>query len=192
MQFRAAVESSMLSFASSTQLTDSTPTERRTSWPTSVGTTILRDGKRIVGPGKVVAQVSVELDHAERSTQQRKLDGNGAVVISSRTREASSDGGTTTGVPGTTANIPEIGGVATGGTLKSTTEADEVANVDVPETRTQTSSLPGQVLGVSASVVVDGSWAKGEDDEDPLQYTERSAEELKQFTVVNRPFARWS
>jgi flagellar M-ring protein FliF len=165
--------------------------------------------ERIVGPGKVVAQVSVELDHSERSVQQRELDGDKAVIISSRTREANSDGGTTGGVPGTTANIPEIKGVATAGTTKSSNEADEIANVDVPETRTQTNSMPGKVLGVTASVVVDGSWedgvvAEGEDaaTAKPV-YKARSAEELEQFkaivaaaigtdaknvTVVNRPF----
>jgi len=165
--------------------------------------------ERIVGPGKVVAQVSVELDHSERSVQQRELDGDKAVIISSRTREANSDGGTTSGVPGTTANIPEIKGVATEGTTKTSNEADEIANVDVPETRTQTNSMPGKVLGVTASVVVDGSWedgvvAEGEDatTAKPV-YKARSVEELEQFkaivaaaigtdaknvTVVNRPF----
>jgi len=165
--------------------------------------------ERIVGPGKVVAQVSVELDHSERSVQQRELDGDKAVIISSRTREANSDGGTTSGVPGTTANIPEIKGVATEGTTKTSNEADEIANVDVPETRTQTNSMPGKVLGVTASVVVDGSWedgvvAAGEDatTAKPV-YKARSVEELEQFkaivaaaigtdpknvTVVNRPF----
>jgi len=166
--------------------------------------------ERIVGPGKVVAQVSVELDHSERNVQQRELDGDKAVIISSRTREATSEGGSTSGVPGTTANIPEIAGTAAGGTTKASNEADEVANVDVPETRTQTNSMPGKVLGVTASVVVDGSWKKGPvaEGEDAgsgeLVYTARTVEELAEFkqivaaavgtdaknvTVVNRPFA---
>ena len=166
--------------------------------------------EHIVGPGKVVARVSVELDHTERSVQQRELDGDKAVIISSRTREATSDGGTTSGVPGTTANIPEIQGVATGVATKSTNEADEVANIDVPETRTQTNSMPGKVLAVTASVVVDGTWKKGavpegeENAKAELVYTARTAEELEEFkaivasaigaeaknvTVVNRPFA---
>jgi flagellar M-ring protein FliF len=166
--------------------------------------------ERIVGPGKVVAQVSVELDHTERSVQQRELDGDKAVVISSRTREATSEGGSSAGVPGTTANIPEIAGAVTAGTSKASNEADEVANIDVPETRTQTNSLPGKILGVTASVVVDGTWKKvpAADGEEAasaeLVYTARTVEELGEFkqivaaaigtdpknvTIVNRPFA---
>jgi flagellar M-ring protein FliF len=166
--------------------------------------------ERIVGPGKVVAQVSVELDHSERSVQQRELDGDNAVVISSRTREATSEGGSSAGVPGTTANIPEIQTAALTGTSKASNEADEIANIDVPETRTQTSSMPGKVLKVTASVVVDGTWkkaavAEGEDAASAeLVYTARTLEELTEFkqivaaaigtdvenvTVVNRPFA---
>lgn len=166
--------------------------------------------ERIVGPGKVVAQVSVELDHSERNVQQRELDGDRAVIISSRTREATSENGSTAGVPGTTANIPEIAGTAATGSSKASNEADEVANIDVPETRTQTNSMPGKVLGVTASVVVDGSWKKGPvaEGEDAasgeLIYTARTVEELAEFkaivaaavgtdpknvTVVNRPFA---
>jgi flagellar M-ring protein FliF len=166
--------------------------------------------ERIVGPGKVVAQVSVELDHSERSMQQRELDGDRAVVISSRTREATTEGGSSAGVPGTTANIPEIAGVVTGGTTKASNEADEVANIDVPETRTQTNSMPGKLLRITASVVVDGTWkkapvAEGEEAASAeLVYTARTVEELAEFkqivaaaigtdpknvTIVNRPFA---
>jgi len=165
--------------------------------------------ERIVGPGKVVAQVSVELDHSERNVQQRELDGDKAVVISSRTREATSEGGSSAGVPGTTANIPEIAGAVANGTSKASNEADEVANIDVPETRTQTNSMPGKLMSVTASVVVDGTWKRGpvaegeEAASAELVYTARSVEELAEFkqivaaaigtdpknvSIVNRPF----
>ena len=173
--------------------------------------------ERVVGPGKVVAQVNVKLDHAERLVNQRELDGDKAIVISSRTREATSAGGSAAGVPGTTANIPEVQAPAASGATRESNEADEIANIDVPETRTQTTSLPGQVLSVTASVVVDGVWEvvaapEGEEaaDEEGVKapektYRPRTAEELTEFkaivasaigasledvTVVNRPFAQ--
>jgi flagellar M-ring protein FliF len=123
--------------------------------------------ERIVGPGRVVAQIAVDLDESERSVVQRELDGEKAVTISTRTRESSSSAGANSnagGVPGTTANLPELnagtvaqssGGAGSGGRSE---EADEVANVDVPEKRTTLASLPGAVLNVTAAVLVDGAW----------------------------------
>ena len=170
--------------------------------------------ERIVGPGKVVAQVSVELDHTERTISQRELDGEGAVVISQRSRESTSVGGGSGGVPGTTANSPELEQPMTA-SGREAAEADEVANIDVPETRTQTASLPGGILSMTASVVVDGIWetpepaegaeaGSGETAPEPT-YTARSEQDLTEYarivagaigvpveavTVVNRPFAR--
>lgn len=174
--------------------------------------------ERVVGPGKVAAEVHVELDHTERTVSQRELDGDNAVVIAQRSREATSQGGGGSGgVPGTQENQPELKAeTQTGG--HNTNEADEVANVDVPDKQTHTASLPGGIISVTASVVVDGTWAapaavEGEDaasDADPsavpeLVYTARTPEELAEYssliaaaigvsesavTVVNHPFAR--
>jgi flagellar M-ring protein FliF len=170
--------------------------------------------ERIVGPGKVVAQVSVELDHNQTTIQQRELDGEGAVVIAQRSRESTSVGAAAGGVPGTTANTPELEQPSrTSG--REAAEADEVANIDVPDTRTHTASLPGGILSMTASVVVDGTWetpaateaAEGAEAAEAAEptYTARTEQELTEFsrivagaigvpveavTVVNRPFAR--
>jgi len=174
--------------------------------------------ERILGPGNVVARVSIDLDNAERSIQRRELDGDRAVTISSRTRESNSSGGSgEEGVPGTTANLPELA-ITTGGSGSSeTSEADEVTNIDVPETRSVTASLPGGILGVTAAVVIDGTWevapveegAEGAEGEAVAEaekiYKPRDAEELAQYreivaqaigaplenvSVINRPFAQ--
>ncbi len=175
--------------------------------------------ERVVGPGKVAAEVHVELDHTERTVQQRELDGENAVVIAQRSREATSSGGSSGGVPGTQENQPELKAAAQS-PGRSSNEADEVANVDVPDKQTHIASLPGGILGITASVVVDGTWdtpaapaegaaaAEGEGEEaaaaEPV-YTARTAEELDEYarivaaaigvsedsvTVINRPFAR--
>jgi len=167
--------------------------------------------ERIVGPGNVEARISVELDNQERSIQQRELDGERAVVISSRTRETSASGGRgTAGVPGTTANLPELAQAAGGAGGTESNEADEVANVDVPETRTVAASLPGGILSVTAAVVVNGSWNLAEGAEaseegaaEEKVYSPREEQELEQFrqivasalgaplknvSVVNQPF----
>lgn len=167
--------------------------------------------ERILGPGNVEARISVELDNEERSIQQRELDGERAVVISSRTRESNASGGGLAGggVPGTTANLPELDQAETAGRGNETSEADEVANVDVPETRTISASLPGGILSVSAAVVVNGTYEPvegaeaGENGEVETAYVPRTEEQLEQFrqivasalgasaknvSIVNQPF----
>ena len=166
--------------------------------------------ERILGPGNVEARVSVELDNEERSIQQRELDGERAVVISSRTRESNASGGhSKAGVPGTTANLPELAQQASAGGGNESSEADEVANVDVPETRTVSASLPGGILSVSAAVVVNGTYEAvegaepGEDGQIETTYVPRTEEQLEQFrqivasalgapaknvSIVNQPF----
>ena len=166
--------------------------------------------ERVLGPGNVEARISVQLDNEERSIQQRELDGERAVVISSRTRESNASGGrSNAGVPGTTANLPELAQEAIAGGGNESTEADEVANIDVPETRTVSASLPGGILSVSAAVVVNGTWEAiegaepGEDGEVPTAYVPRTEEQLEQFrqivasslgtavnnvSIVNQPF----
>ncbi|MCP4869516.1 MAG: flagellar M-ring protein FliF [Proteobacteria bacterium] len=154
--------------------------------------------ERIVGPGKVVAQVNVDLDHTEKTVSQRELDGENAVVISQRSREATMSGASKGGVPGTTANSPELEGVA-GTSGRNSNEADEVANIDVPDKETLTASLPGGILGITASVIVDGTWetpaattpAEGEaapeaDTEAAAEpvYVPRSAAEIEEYRAV--------
>jgi flagellar M-ring protein FliF len=172
--------------------------------------------ERIVGLGNVVAQVNVELDPTETTIRQRELDAEGAVVISSRTREATTSGAKKGGVPGTTANSPELSGVDSRGS-RSSNEADEVSNIDVPEKNTYVASLPGGILSITASVFVDGTWAVPEpadattdaSEADPgaaakKVYTPRTAEDLAQYreavaaaigtplgsvTMINQPFS---
>jgi len=152
--------------------------------------------ERIVGPGKVVAQVNVDLDHTEKTISQRELDGENAVVISQRSREATMQGTSKGGVPGTTANSPELEGVATGGSGRNSNEADEVANIDVPDKQTHTASLPGGILAITASVIVDGTWTTPEVAADAATdadgapvvadpvYTPRTEAEMDEFRAV--------
>jgi len=148
--------------------------------------------ERVLGPGNVEARISVELDNQERSIQQRELDGERSVVISSRTRESTASGGRSdAGVPGTTANLPELAQTVGGRGGRESNEADEVANIDVPETRTVSASLPGGILSVRAAVMVNGKYAAAAAAEDGATgaapertYIPRTEEELEQFRTI--------
>ncbi len=175
--------------------------------------------ERVVGPGNVVARVNVELDNSQRSKQERKLHGDEAVVIANDVHESSRSGGTAAeGVPGTTANLPELQAGAPpskGGALSEMSETRETGNYDVPETRMQEATLPGGIVSITAAVLVDGVWtdaavggkpASGSAGDDaPRTYAPRTAAELASFTtlvamslgisekavtVINEPFAQ--
>ena len=148
--------------------------------------------ERVVGHGKVSARISVALDTAERRTIERKLDPDNATLISNRLRESSQLGGISvaTGVPGTTANLPENqASSGAGGVRQSkTTESDELGNYDVPEQHLTSASRPGTVLKVTAAVLVDGRYEgalKGTKGEaaGPTFIT-RPLEELDRFAVM--------
>ncbi len=175
--------------------------------------------ERVVGPGKIVARVNVELDNSQRSKQERKLHGEQAVVIANDVHESSSTGGTAAeGVPGTTANLPELQAAAPkakGGSVSEMSETRETGNYDVPETRVQEATLPGGIVSITAAVLVDGVWTEATEDggaagETPVEdgersYTPRTEAELASFTtlvamslgisekavtVINQPFAQ--
>ena len=179
--------------------------------------------ERVVGPGKVVARVNVELDNSQRAKQERKLHGEEAVQVSANVEESSMVGGKSAeGIPGTTANLPELEAANnqknTGSSVTEQTTSREVGNYEVPETRTQTATLPGGIVSITAAVLVDGVWeevaagesAEGaketaEEGETTTKYTPRTEAELASYTtlvamslgiaekgvkVVNQPFAQ--
>ena len=170
--------------------------------------------ERVVGPGKVVARVNVVLDNAQRTLDERKLHGDQAVAVVTRSEEKNSTQGTGEGgVPGTTVNIAEgraANPVATGTTGESS-EIRETGQYRVPETHKSEATLPGGIQSITAAVLVDGTWeaaagdgAESADGEAAKTYAPRSEEELAAYTsliasalgvaassvtVVNQPFA---
>lgn len=176
--------------------------------------------ERVVGPGKVVARVNVELDNSQRMRRERKLHGEEAVQISADVQESSMVGGKgAEGIPGTTANLPELEAAnaqkATANAVTEQNTSRETGNYDVPETRVDESTLPGGIIGLTAAVLVDGVWAtaaaeegaegaEGAEEAEPT-YTARTEAELASFktlvamslgvaeknvTIVNQPFAQ--
>ena len=167
--------------------------------------------ERVVGPGKVVARVNVEVESTQQYLRERKLHGEDAVAVSTETQESNKTGRTEGGVPGTAANV-QGAAVAAGTAGEESSSVTERGNFDVPETLREQSSLPGHVKSVTAAVLIDGTWAapvaEGEEapaeDAEPV-YTPRTDEEIANFkqivasglgisaegvTIVNQQFAK--
>ncbi len=172
--------------------------------------------ERVVGPGKVVARVNVVLDNAQRTLDERKLYGDEAVAVVTRSEEKISTQGTGEGgVPGTTVNLAEgrAGTPAATGTTGESSEIRETGQYRVPETHKSEATLPGGIQSITAAVLVDGTWeaaaseegAERADGESTAKtYAPRTEEELAAYTaliasalgvaassvtVVNQPFA---
>lgn len=166
----------------------------------------------LVGPGNVFAEVHVQMDVTSRSIHNVELDPDKAIAVGTKNREESKTGFAEGGVPGTTANIVEQKAAnpnASGRGTRSTT-SDEQVRMEVPRKTTQEDVAPGRILGLTAAVVVDGTWdlpaaVEGvEAAPDPV-YTARDPADLVMYaglvaralgtqpenvTVVNRPFAK--
>ncbi len=129
----------------------------------------------MTGPGRVSAQVSVDMDFAQ-TEQAREVYGPDPAIV--RSEQISESGNLSTpapqGIPGSASNTPEAvaaaaataaGNAAVAGTdpaPAAATNADAnngsrtaVRNYEIDRTLTHTRQAPGRVLRVSAAVLVD-------------------------------------
>jgi len=119
----------------------------------------------MTGPGRVSAQVSVDMDFAE-TEQAREQYGPDAGIVRSEQTSESSEGGPAgpAGVPGSASNTPDpvetVAGatpadalpdpVATGPSARTA-----VRNYEIDRTLTHTRQAPGRINRVTAAVLVD-------------------------------------
>lgn len=144
-----------------------------------------------VGPGRVRAEVSVDMDFDHVTTNQETYDPDGQVVRSTQTtgdKSSSSDqnGNSTVSVGN---NLPQAKGQPASGTkagtnLNTTQHDEETTNYEISKTvRTQISD-GGTIKRVSVAVLVDG--VHGSDASGKPTYRPRSPDELKQLTALAR------
>jgi flagellar M-ring protein FliF len=115
----------------------------------------------IVGPGRVRADVRLNLDFSKVETKQEAVDPNTVAKISEQSETSSSSGPSAGGggVPGVASNVVAAGGVTGGATTagapaKSKSEKS-VVNYEVTKTITHTVRPVGEIRNLSAAVVVD-------------------------------------
>jgi len=153
--------------------------------------------ERTIGAGKVVARVSTEMvtTHVERT--EETYDPDGQVVRSEhRTKEKTSGGSTSSGVPGVLSNVPsDTGSGGGGGTSSSSQKQDEVINYEISKTISRIVEPIGEIEKLSVSVFVDGNYEKvigelpedaDEDAEPPVtqKYVARTSDELQKLEGI--------
>jgi flagellar M-ring protein FliF len=140
--------------------------------------------EQVVGPGKVDAQVTVELSTEKTSEVSEKYDPDGQVARSSQTSENVS--ASTSGGSGEVSVATELTGAAggAGGNNENNQKTDEVTNFEISKTVTNTIKQGGELKRLSVAVLVDGIYTKDSKDNDV--YTPRTDEQLDQLRTLVR------
>lgn len=160
--------------------------ERRVAMEARLRTDVETMLERIVGPGKVRAEIAATLDIETVRQEAEVFDPDSQVVLRSTTVESgqqnsdSENGGPVTvanNLPETQAETDAAGGV------RSTSAANESSEqVDYQNSRTRTTTVrdAGAVKRLSVAVMVDGTYTTGADGK--TTYAPRSAQELEKIT----------
>ena len=116
---------------------------------------------RVVGEGKVVAKVALDLDFTQQSETQTQYDSEGSAVKSQQKENHVMDGSrpVQSGAPGAASNTP--GPASAPAEARSNTQkVYETTNYSVPEKITRSSKPVGSIKKMSVAVLVDGLYAK--------------------------------
>ncbi len=123
---------------------------------------------QVLGAGKAVARVNVELNFDQRTTDRQAfepvIDDRGIIRSSQESNESYKGTGNTSGGPaGTTSNIP--GYVANNNTTQSEYEKKEVTrNYEINETKEKVIAAPGSIKRLTVAVLVDEKINKTQQD----------------------------
>ncbi len=154
----------------------------------------------ILGPGKSVLSVSVDLDFDKIETTAEKYDPDMVAVRSEqRQRESSSmPTGQAEGVAGVSANLPSAAPLAqTAYTGQQKQSSSSITNYEVSKTIDHIIKSPSTIKGISVAAVIDGTYKEVTAPNGTVntEYVPRSNEELDKYkrmviAAVGAPVAK--
>lgn len=159
--------------------------EMRRSYEQRVARTIEELIERSVGPGKVRAEVSAEMDFDRIVTNTESFDPDGQVVRSTQSVTETNDAqeSSASSAVSVTANLPDgEGGGTQGRNASKSNRSEETVNYEISRTTKSHIRESGQVRRLSVAVLVDGATAAGADGK--RTYTQRTPEEMERFTAL--------
>ena len=118
---------------------------------------------KVLGPGKVVARVTADLDFSSNEREEESFDPGGQVTRSERVIEegvGGAAGAARGGVPGVSANLSNDPALLAppSGSSDSNTRRENVKNFEVSRAIIKSSQAKGKLLRLSAAVLVDGKY----------------------------------
>jgi flagellar M-ring protein FliF len=143
--------------------------------------------EQVVGVGKAIARVSVELDFNQTQTTEESFDPEGQVVRSEQLLNEGNaqPGSTPQGIPGVKGNLATFnvagGADAAGGASGSRNNVTR--NYEVSKTVKTVKGATGKIKRLSVAVMVDGTYEKSVDKDGAttLKYIQRGADDLKWY-----------
>jgi flagellar M-ring protein FliF len=120
---------------------------------------------KVLGPGKVVARVTADLDFSANEREEESFDPGGRVLRSERSIEEGSGSDSKGGVAGVASNIsndPKLLAPPEGANEQSA-RRENVKNFEVSRAVTKTAQARGKLMRLSAAVLVDGRYTESQD-----------------------------
>ncbi|MGD9536951.1 MAG: flagellar basal-body MS-ring/collar protein FliF [Alphaproteobacteria bacterium] len=144
--------------------------------------------EQIVGPGKVRAEVSADIDYDRLTTNDEVYDPNGQVIRSTQTIEEQSESKDAQRIGAVSAaeNLPEAqqGGGDSASNSNRTGRTEEIVNYEISKTVRTHIREGGTMRRLSVAVLVDGTYTAGAEPDAAPVYQPRSEEELVKLTEL--------
>lgn len=144
--------------------------------------------ERSIGPGKVRAEVSAEIDFDRVTTNAEIFDPDGQVARSTQLVEEETNNSESDGAQSVTVanNLPdgETTAGSAAGNVNATARTEETTNFEISKTIRNEVRESGTVKRISIAVLVDGNYTANEAGE--RVYEPRSAEEMEQLAKLVR------
>ena len=162
--------------------------ERRRAFELQMGRTITEMLERTVGPGKIRAEVSANMDFDRVTTQEESYDPEGQVVRSTQTisQSANSKDAQSDQAVSVTNNLPDASGAAGEAQSSQTAEnrSEETVNYEISKKVINHVKEAGTVKRLSVAVMVDGIYDKAQDGK--VTYKTREKAELDMMAALVR------
>lgn len=113
---------------------------------------------KVLGPGKVVARVTADLDFSSNEREEESFDPGGRVVRSERSIEEGNGSSQRGGIPGVSTNLSNAPGAQAQqeGLLDQTSRKENVKNFEVSRAVVRSAQARGKLVRLSTAVLVDG------------------------------------
>lgn len=145
---------------------------------------------KIVGPDKVVARVTADMDFSQLEREEEIYDPGGQVMRSERSIEEGAGSSQRGGVPGVVSNLGDDPSLLTppGGDESNSSRKELVRNFEVSRAVSKVSAPRGKLERLSVAVLVDGNYVlpEGASKNAPKEFVPLDPEVLSQIESVVR------
>ncbi|MGE4234031.1 MAG: flagellar basal-body MS-ring/collar protein FliF [Bacteriovoracia bacterium] len=143
--------------------------------------------EKVVGDGKVVAKVALDLDFTQLSESSTQYDSEGAAIRSQQKENQVMDGSrpVAMGAPGAVNNTPGAAPVPNPEVKSNTQKVFETTNFAVPEKIVRSTKPIGNIKKMSVAILVDGAYVKdpAKADAEPV-YQKLSEEKIGEIKTI--------